>query len=348
MDSRIWSNLPEDLQDKILAMLPVKSFLPLRCVCKRWYNLLKSPCFLSLCSKQSAERPWLVMVKRQDETIIRAHDVFRDKWYTLPLNFLPCTVVEIVAASGGLLCLKSNYSLIVCNPLTKIWKEFPFSSLDNNNLCAVTMTSIKGTPGYKILIAVSTPGKTAYVYDSITSQWSTVKDFPLRAPLKYDATYCDGMVYFNTSEPLGIIAFNLDTHEWFYILAPLPPNLTCNRLVSCGNKLYLVGGVGANGISKSFGVWELSQDRTEWTEVQKLPEMMCKKFLALCYHNYDHIYCVGHDDLICLSCFTWPEVLVYKLSRRTWHWLPRCPLISEKSRCVLKWFSLNPSVYDLP
>lgn len=346
METSIWSNLPDDVVDRILARLPAESFLCLRCVCKRWNALLSSPSFLSLCSKISSHRPWLIMLKRQDERIFRAYDSFLNKWHSISLSFLPYPTAEVVATAGGLLCLKTAFCLLVCNPLTKNWREFPYNSFEHN-LCAIAMVAVEEPRGYKILLAGSSPDRRTEAYDSITDSWKRTGDLPLRTNLRYEATYCDTVIYFTTSEPFMIMGYNLRKESWLRVEAPMPQSLTCNRLVSCGNQLYLVGGVGANGISRSIWVWELIQDGMEWREVQKLPEMMCKKFLAICYHNYEHICCIGHEDFICLSCFTYPEVLVYKLSRRTWHWLPRCPFIPEKASYGYKWFSFSPSLYAL-
>uniref|UniRef100_A0A0D6R1K7 F-box domain-containing protein n=1 Tax=Araucaria cunninghamii TaxID=56994 RepID=A0A0D6R1K7_ARACU len=345
MEAKIWSNLPDEVVERILARLPAESFLCLRCVCKRWNALLSSPSFVSLCCKIS-HRPWLVMFRRRDHRICRAYDIFISKWHNISLCFLPYQTAEVVAASGGLLCLRTPFSLSVCNPLTKTWREFPFYSHEHN-WCAIALVAEEGPKGYKIVVAGSSLDRRTEAYDSITDSWKRTEDLPLRTNLRYEATYCDGVLYFTTSDHFVIMGYNLQRGSWSRVEAPMPESLICNRLVSCGNRLYIVGGVGHNGISRSIWVWELSQDGREWREVQKLPEMMCKKFLAICYHNYEHISCVGHEDYICLSCFTSPEVLVYKLSRRTWHWLPRCPYIPDEASYGFKWFSFIPSLYAL-
>lgn len=133
----------------------------------------------------------------------------------------------------------------------------------------------------------------------------------------------------------------------------LPPELAFVRLVGDGgNRLYLVGGVGRDGISRSLRVWELVDNNREgkaraWEEVGRLPEMMCRKFVSVCYHNYSHVYCLWHEGVVCVCCTTWPEVLFYKVARGTWHWLPRCPMLQEKWSCGFRWFSFVPDLYAL-
>lgn len=40
-------------------------------------------------------------------------------------------------------------------------------------------------------------------------------------------------------------------------------------------------------------------------EVQSLPELMCWKFVFVCYHNYEHLYSFWHEGIIhvVLFCF---------------------------------------------
>ncbi|KAJ8631078.1 hypothetical protein MRB53_024401 [Persea americana] len=47
MNPRIWGQLPEDLLERILALLPLKTLLNLRPTCKHFNSLLFSPSFLS-------------------------------------------------------------------------------------------------------------------------------------------------------------------------------------------------------------------------------------------------------------------------------------------------------------
>ncbi|KAJ6404949.1 hypothetical protein OIU84_013010 [Salix udensis] len=155
----------------------------------------------------------------------------------------------------------------------------------------------------------------------------------------------DGSLYFTTSEPFSIACFDLESGRWERLDSELPGDLTFVRLVSDGeNKLYLIGGVGRNGISRGVKLWE-SGDGRNWIEVESLPEMMCKKFVSVCYHNYERVYCFWHQEMVCICCYTWPEILYCRVSRRTWHWLPKCPSLPEKWSCGFRWFSFVPELY---
>ena len=83
----------------------------------------------------------------------------------------------------------------------------------------------------------------------------------------------------------------MESGEWERYVAELPQQVTFVRLVSDEEgKLYLLGGVGNDGISRSIKLWELIKGERVWVEVVGLPEIMCRKFVSVCYHNYEHVY----------------------------------------------------------
>ncbi|KAL4313501.1 hypothetical protein GQ457_01G052580 [Hibiscus cannabinus] len=94
------------------------------------------------------------------------------------------------------------------------------------------------------------------------------------------------------------------------------------RIKTDGGKLYMVGGIGKNGISRNLRVWELDNGGM-WVEVERLPKLMCRKFMSVCYHNHEHVYRFWYHGMICVCCHTWLEVLYYKVSRRTWPGISR-------------------------
>jgi hypothetical protein len=51
MDGSLWSRLPEDLVDRVLAWLPAASLLRLRTVCRRWSEIMATKCFLEVCTQ---------------------------------------------------------------------------------------------------------------------------------------------------------------------------------------------------------------------------------------------------------------------------------------------------------
>ncbi|BBN07860.1 hypothetical protein MPTK1_4g06840 [Marchantia polymorpha subsp. ruderalis] len=346
MDASLWSNLPEDLVDRVLACLSLPTFYRFRTVCKRWNSLITSPSFLQCWSEMATECPWLLMIKRRDNRLCPAYDSLLSKWHAVSLNFLPLQATEVVATCEGLLCLRAEVSgsLFVCNPLTKRWRELPTMLMKNQARGIVGMTVNKATKCYKIIVAGSNSDlydRKTEVYDSATDSWKRSGDLPARTDLRPEYAVCLGSMYFTTSEPFSLLAFNIAEDVWRKVEVPMPCSLTCSRLLVNNGILVLVGGVGKNGISRSFCIWKLEKETMEWQECERMPDYLCRKFLAMCYHNYEHISCIGHMDLICLASFSWPETLVYDASLKSWHWLPRCPLTPLQSG-GFSWLSFQP------
>uniref|UniRef100_A0A803NJR9 F-box domain-containing protein n=1 Tax=Cannabis sativa TaxID=3483 RepID=A0A803NJR9_CANSA len=195
--------------------------------------------------------------------------------------------------------------------------------------------------------------KSTYLYDSRSHSWTESDGFEpiLNDRHHQEGVYYKGALYFTTAEPFSIVSFDLEKRVWRRSEAEVPGELTLARLVSenggegGGNeRLYLIGGIGVSGITKMLKVWELGLGN-EWLEYDRVPEMMCRKFTSVCYHNYQHVYCFWHQGMICICCYTWPEILYFKSSRRTWHWLPKSPSLPDKWSCGFRWFSFIPNLY---
>lgn len=198
----------------------------------------------------------------------------------------------------------------------------------------------------------TSPASSLFVYSSISNHWNEFRSpEPFhRYNSQQEAVFSNGSLYFTTKEPFSVKRFDLSAGEWSSPSPSLPQGLTFIRVVSSGGqegKLYLVGGVGADGIARSLNVWELGEEGREWALVETLPELMARRFFAVCYHNYEHLYCVWLEGMICICCYTWPEVLVYRVRRATWRWLERCPLLPEKWSCGFRWFSFRPDLLAL-
>ncbi|KAB5568866.1 hypothetical protein DKX38_002659 [Salix brachista] len=357
MDPAIWSRLPEELLEHVLSFLPVRTFLNLRSTCKHFKSLLFSPSFMSKhTTPGSPFSSFLLLSHPQFYQQFPLYDSISGSWRHLALSLsvlLPVAgsngspTCTLLSSSNGLFCfsLPSSYSLLVCNFLAKSSRivEFPSYPFSFDSL-----TFVSRPFGYKIFVLCSTfSSNSVFVYDSKIHSWQ--KFDPFEPILGYDyrqeGVLFDGSLYFTTSEPFSIACFDLESGRWERLDSELPGDLAFVRLVSDGeNKLYLIGGVGRNGISRGVKLWELGDGRN-WIEVESLPEMMCKKFVSVCYHNYERVYCFWHQGMICICCYTWPEILYCKVSRRTWHWLPKCPSLPEKWSCGFRWFSFVPELY---
>ncbi|XP_022719150.1 F-box/kelch-repeat protein At5g43190-like [Durio zibethinus] len=354
MDPGIWSKLPPELLEHILSFLPLKTFLNLRSTCKHFKSLVFSPSFMSKYSSGSPFSSFLLLSHPQCYSHFPLYDTILGAWrnLALPFSFLPSDTAQfnLISSSNGLFCfsLPNSCSFLVCNLLAKSSRviQFPFFPF------AFELLTLVSTPdGYKILMFCSKfSSNYAFVYDSKVHSWRRYDSFQ---PLLIDnchqeGAYFKGSLYFTTPEPFSIACFDLENGKWEILNTEMPGELTFVRLVSDTDegKLYLVGGIGRNGISRSMRLWELGNGGN-WEEMERLPELMCRKFMSICYHNYEHVYCLWHQGMICVCCHTWPEILYYKISRRTWHWLPKCPSVPDRRSCGFRWFSFVPGLYAL-
>ncbi|XVF64187.1 hypothetical protein PTKIN_Ptkin09bG0147800 [Pterospermum kingtungense] len=345
MDPGIWSKLPTELLEHILSLLPLKTFLNLRSTCKHFKSLVFSPTFISKHSSDSPFSSFLLLSHPQCYTHFPLYDTILGAWrnLALPFSFLPPCAAQfnLLSSSNGLFCfsLPNSSSFLVCNLLSKSSRvvEFPFFPF------AFELLTLVSTPdGYKIFMLCSKFSSSyAFVYDSKVKTWSRYDGFQ---PLLVDNFHQEGVsfngcLYFTTPEPSSVVCFDLENGKWERLDTEMPGELTFTRLVSDTDegKLYLVGGIGRNGISRAMKLWELGNGGN-WEEMERLPELMCRKFMSVSYHNYEHVYCFWHNGMICVCCHTWPEILYYKVSRRTWHWIPKSPSLPDKWSCGFRWF----------
>ncbi|KAK7351593.1 hypothetical protein VNO77_11157 [Canavalia gladiata] len=353
MDPRIWSKLPPDVVEHILLLLPLKTLLNLRPTCKAFTSLLFSPSFISKHSSSSPFSSFLLLSHPHCPRHFPLYDSKLCSWrnisisISLSLHF--SSSFTLLSSSGGLFFLSdtTSSSFLVCNLFVKSSRkiQFPVRSIQISHLTFLT------TPvGYNIVLLSShSASNTAFVYDSNALSWRRFEGFNsiLSDSYHQQGTFFNGGLYFTTPEPFSVVRFDLESGKWERLVGDLPNQLSFVRLVSDGEgKLYLLGGVGNNGISRSIHLWEMGgEGGAFWVLVQSLPQIMCQKFVSVCYHNYDHVYCFWHEGMICVYCFTWPEILYYSVVSTTWHWLPRCPYLPLKSTCAFKWFSFVPKLY---
>ncbi|KAM7516990.1 hypothetical protein LguiA_006573 [Lonicera macranthoides] len=356
MDPGIWSRLPQEILEQVLSLLPLKTFLKHRSTCKHFKSLIFSPSFISKhyssSSSSTSSSSFLLLSHSQFHHHFSLYDTLINTWRKLSLSLsstLSCASPStLLSTSNGLLCfsLPNSSSFLVCNLLSRSSRIVKFPS---HPFAFELLTLVSNSTGYKLFMLSSPSGSSNYalVYDSRVNRWQQFDGFkPIFGDNYYQQGVChNAQLYFATPEPFSIVCFDLESGSWERSMIELPGQLTFVRLVSSGSgRLYLFGGIGSNGISRSLKLWELSGGGN-WVEIERVPEMMCRKFMSVCYHNYEHVYCFWHQGLICVCCYTWPEILYYKVSRKTWHWLPKCPSLPDKWSCGFRWFSFVPELY---
>ncbi|KAL2318459.1 hypothetical protein Fmac_032335 [Flemingia macrophylla] len=338
MDPEIWSKLPSEILEHILSFLPLRAFLKLRATCKSFWPLLFSPSFVSKHSSLPFSS-FLSLSHPQFAHHFPLYDTTLATWRNISLSRHSFPSFTSLSSSGALFCLShsASFTFHVFNLFSKASRTIPYPT---HALHFDHLTFAATPSGYVIFVSTSNSG---FLYHSKAPAWTRFHGFGPVLDHQQGVLF-NGCLYFATPEPFSVVIFDLESGGWQGLHAGLPDQLTFVRLVSDGEgKLYLVGGVGSNGISRSIKVWEF--DGNWWVEMQSLPDLICRKFVSVCYHNYEHVYCFWHQGMICICCYTWPEILYYLVSRRTWHWLPRCPSLPPKCSCGFKWFSFVPNLY---
>lgn len=363
MDPKIWSRLPEDLLDRVLSFLSLKNFLKITSTCKHFKALLYSPAFISKhlssssSSSSSSSHPtlsFLLLSHTQFHPVYPLFDTLLNNWRSLslsPSHVRPSSASELLSSSNGLVCFShpNSSSFVICNLLTRSSRIVKFPTLPFQFELLTLVSTSKG--GYKLfMLSCFGPSRKALIFDSKIQSWNQFEGLNLFFSENYnqEGVFFKGFLYFITSEPFVIMCFDMDNGYWKRSENGLPNGLAFARLCSDGRgKLFLIGGLGSSGISRNMKLWALNEEGGGWREIETVPELMCKKFLSVSYHNYEHVYCFWHQGLICLCCYNWPEVLYYKVSRKTWHWVPKCPSLPDKWSCGFRWFSFVPELYSV-
>ncbi|GAB2250340.1 hypothetical protein Droror1_Dr00013699 [Drosera rotundifolia] len=350
MDPHIWSQLPEELLEHILCFLPVMNVFNLASKYKRLNSLIFKPSFISRyysVSRSSASSSFLLLAHPYFDQHFLLYDFVLGTWTELSFSIEPCIPSSsLQTTSNGLQCfsIPNSSSFLVCNLLCKSSWVVEFPTLQSS-FDLLTLVSIR--EGFKIFIISSGPSLNfAFLYDSRSRSWSQFEGFG-RGENYYQPGVCRNDYLYFTTTTLGspsVVCFDMESGKWRSVSGELPRELTFARLVGDGEgRLYMIGGVGRNGISRCLRLWELGAGEN-WVEMETLPDMMYRKLVSVWYHNYEHVYCFWHQGLICIGCYTWPEILYYKVARRTWHWLPKCPSLPDNWRCGFKWFSFVPEL----
>lgn len=150
--SEIWSRVPPELLERIIARLPVTSVLRFRAVCRRWNQLPFCKHFPKLHPHQVGACPPFLS-PQSDILYIEGSG----KWRTIPFHFLPSKHVVLEASGGGLLLFsKSNRSsrlveaFYVCNPVTKEWRELEGFSV--RTICVACIDVDQSTLDFNVVV----------------------------------------------------------------------------------------------------------------------------------------------------------------------------------------------------
>lgn len=350
---RLWSQLPEQVLERILAFLPLASFFRLRCVCKRWNYLIYTHRFLHICSQLQIPRLWFLMFRVGGiSTEGFLYNPLDREWIKLPLSFLP-PKHQVVATAGGVFCCISEVAgyktLYICNPFTKAWIGLP-PTLKERFVPTVGFVVNNQTNEYKVMVAgddmispFAVKNLTTEVYDSRFRGWQMTGALPRLCNLESGkSVFLHGFLYSMTFSPFSLLAYQIDEGAWSKIQAPMRRFLRTPNLVVCRDRLLLVAAVEKNklNVPKSIRIWGLQTPNNVWVELERMPQSLYDDFIRV---SCDSAFtCIGHGDLILITIReSADQILEFNTLTKIWRWLPRCPYIGNFERKGLQGFPLE-------
>lgn len=354
MDCTVWRNLPHDVIERVMAFLHVPDAIRICMVSKHWRSIIRSPNFLQVCAECPNGGSYVLIFQcqrgksKQQATWLAAYDPMASRWYSITLNFLPSPPAvpfvnyTVVSASGGLLCLWpeprktwKSVGFVVCNPVTRRWKELPCRSQDSRMPDLVAMSVDNSHHSYKVLVLTETisgskPVVATELYDSRSGKWKltgveTSSGGKFKCTVASRGTvYC---VYEETPQWHKIRVYDMEEQRWTSSLS-LPTffyetqeNIETPQVLDCSGSLLLVGRVGKHSCREEVVIWELEPSVSgidSWKEVERMPHDIAREFLGCLV--FGHYYCISRGHLIFFIASFRAPMLVCNLLERTWSW----------------------------
>ncbi|KAG0619438.1 hypothetical protein M758_4G140000, partial [Ceratodon purpureus] len=190
----IWSDLPEELLQRVFARLPLADIIRLRCLSKQWNRILNSHDFKQVCTDTHPKMfaiitPLSYSVSRSFN--VRLYDL-RPPNYEMQIDTgskRPNNYLTKSASDGGLVCFactadeedlaciaSASVIVLVCNPLTRVVRELPLHSHCKRPPEMLHLVMDRVSKCYQVLIVSTDPnggGLVAEVFHSNTGAWTS-------------------------------------------------------------------------------------------------------------------------------------------------------------------------------
>lgn len=371
MDDSLWGQMPHEVLIRVLSFLPLARLFQLRCVCKRWSNVIYCPDFIRICVEVKAPamspQPAVCYVYSPGGFRWSLFDNTEKRWQLMPCysgnsgtNHEISRKREIYVATGGLLCLLEVGSvdlmktLTVWNPLTNQGKELPsFINLWSYPLVRFMFEDAKNK-SYKVVLSGNQNYQTeddrfvaTEIYDSGSGCWREGGNLlpSLRFPFSNGA-FCKGVLYYLASRPMTmydiLIKYDIEEDEWSEVSHIIPIDTYCTPyLFECeGRLLMMMHLLTGTARMASCGIFDLNFETKEWEMLTEMPQEIYMDFAYIggCIASGQKQLCVTGNapnrDLI---------VVVYEMIGGVWLWLPPCPLTSSDYIERHSTFSFHPT-----
>lgn len=369
LNQSLWKELPDELLEHVLAFLPFIDLFRHSTVCKRWQSLIDCPQFQHARAESSALWPSYSPIRYNDkmsengEFHWSGYSTRTNKWQQMPPLSLPClTGKKVWAGAGGLLCFYNREKmgrLVVCNPVTRNWRELPAMNQKWRWPCVTHMIVDPSTKAYKIIMAgteayprssSSNRSRNTEVYSSILDKWECMGSLPADlyldtqdAALHNGILYCTAQkAYAPTSDALlaydALVAYDVTRGVWTEISSELPDSTSYQTPLICGDRVMMVvAPLDDDGPVGSFYI--LHEVTKRWNLVTSMPESMHRSlgFWGVCGAEGNKIYVVGETSRL---------VVVYDVLKNSWKELPYNK--TESKFHLLTPISFQPDVSIIP
>jgi|UniRef100_A0A2N9EKE1 hypothetical protein len=370
MDASPIYQLPLDTLHQIFSSLPLRQIMICRSVCKLFYQILTSSCFIDLISTGP---PLTLLALRPPHhhhnhnrhvscpsPSLLVFDPDHDEWLRFTLDFLPFRAPHPVASSLGLVYLwadsadspESNKSLVVCNPLTREFRVLPQLGSAWSRHGSVLVDSANR-------VMVLTELAALYFSGSGSNQWlkfsSNLPSKPRSPILVSESVYalCDVGSPWRSQWKLFSCTIGklkkceswsrLEKHEWGDVFDILKRP----RLVrGSGKRILMIGGLKSsftlNASCSTILILRLDLETLEWDEAGRMPMEMFK-----CFQESSKFKVFGGGDRLCFSAKRLPSLALWDRSRGKgdWRWIHQLPGTGDG---LCRGFVLQASLKPLP
>lgn len=341
-----------------MSFLPFPDLFQCCTICKQWRDIPQSP-HLRL-TRSPNQLPWPSLCPLRYNNEASESGEFRwsgycaatNKWQKMPPLSLPYLAGKKVwAGASGLLCFYNRENtdrLVVCNPVTKQWRELPPMNHTWRWPCVTHMIANEETNSYIIVMAGTEgyPSSGGYgrsriteVYNSTCDKWEAGGSLPLGFYLEtQDAVYENGLLYctvqvysqqqqqqhqqqsetLSSSSADAMVAYDVRKKVWKEVSRALPDSSSCQTPLVCGSSRGIamaVAPVDGDGPPGQIFVLDAT---SRWRLVASMPEAMHRDigFWGACFSSS------GGDEIFVMSD-TGELVVAYNLATNSWHTVPQ-------------------------
>lgn len=296
-DSLLWSTLPPDLWERILACLPERALCKFRTVCKKWRSLPASSGFRDLRLALHPQESTILV--SNGNKVVAIYDLAESKWAVIDVlvlrvafSFIGVKNYKIEAARGSLLAVWSASknekvkAVVICNPIAKTWRHLPPMVIHMGIRTVVHMEVNMKTGAFRIFV-LGFEDHTAteplfQIYDSLLDNWRLCSYpssmFQSSRPLSgllYNGAF-HALFYDILAQNHILMAYKMTEDVWIDLHVHFPWFFVTGELLTANTQLYLVtpckeaGGLPARYVL-NIDISEIRIPTGECTRVAQLP-----------------------------------------------------------------------------